>query len=94
MKKFNASVLLDSLFSFIMISILCITLIPLITLTNKTLQDQQNDLELKSVLLSQLIRTDTLPDITHLNYYVITRHNNKICIKKENNKTICYQQKS
>lgn len=95
MKKYNASVLLDALFSFIMLSTLCINLIPLLSLSSKNLHEQYNDLELKRVLLNQLIKNNKLPDHIDFHNYVITQRDKKICIAKEmNNKKLCYPQKS
>jgi hypothetical protein len=95
MKNYNASVLLDALFSFLMLSTLCITLLPILNISNNRLNDQHTDLELKRVLYNQLIKTTKLPQNTSLNQYVITKRDKKICIQKETtNKKVCYQQKS
>lgn len=95
MKNYNGSVLLDALFSFLMLSTLCITLLPLLNISNNKLNDQHSDLELKRVLYNKLIKTPKLPENTNFNQYIITNHDKMICIKKETtNKKVCYQQKS
>jgi hypothetical protein len=95
MKNYNGSVLLDALFSFLMLSTLCITLLPLLNISNNKLNDQHNDLELKRVLYNKLIKTPKLPENTNFNQYIIINRDNMICIKKETtNKKVCYQQKS
>lgn len=82
MKNYNASVLLDALFSFLMLSTLCITLLPILNISNNRLNDQHTDLELKRVLYNQLIKTTKLPQNTSLNQYVITKRDKKFAFKR------------
>lgn len=95
MKNYNGSVLLDALFSFLMLSIICISILPLLNISTNKLNDQHSDLELKRVLFNQLIKTTKLPDNTNYGQYVITKRDKIICVQKETtNKKICYQQQS
>ncbi|PTI45599.1 hypothetical protein [Staphylococcus succinus] len=96
MKKFKleASLLLDALISFSLVTSICLIFLPLLFQLNNTAKDKLNEIEMKRIVLNTLyhnnykaLRHGVLVD----DYYLILS-NKKLCITKKATKSeICYQ---
>lgn len=99
MKKYNlqSSLIIDALLSLSLVTSLCLIYIPMINHMFQQINYQQNQIEMKRILLSTLIKIDNNYENNEFNIYRyrIQHSNNKYCIKdKESNDEICIPQKN
>ncbi|OEL02284.1 hypothetical protein [Staphylococcus casei] len=96
MKKFKleASLLLDALISFLLVTSICLIFLPLLLQLNYTVKDKLHEIEMKRILLNTLYHNNYKAlsrGILVDDYYMILS-NKKLCITKKASKSeICYQ---
>lgn len=96
MKKFNfnASLLLDALFSFSIIITICILYLPMLMQLNNSKQDKLQEIEQKKIIVNTLHHYSNLQlkKGIRIDDYFVKLNNNKICINKLGEKhERCYQ---
>ncbi|KRG10266.1 hypothetical protein ACA31_05145 [Staphylococcus sp. NAM3COL9] len=98
MKKYNvnASLFLDAIISFSIITTICILFLPMLLQLNQATKEKLSEIEMKRILLLSIhnYSTSELKRGIILDVYSLTLKENKICIiKKETKNEICYYKK-
>ncbi|HLR19704.1 MAG TPA: hypothetical protein VK115_07240 [Staphylococcus sp.] len=98
MKKCNikASLFIDAILSFSIITTICILFLPMLLQLNQATKDKITHIEMKRILLisMQKYQKSELEKGFSINGYSLKLNNNKICLsKKDTRNEICYFKK-
>lgn len=96
MKKLKSNILLDSLLTFLLITTLCLQIIPFTHQLETTLQNQLNKIEAKRVLIYDLTLYKHFGKKTKtIAHYKIDYQSKKVCMTYHNLKEdLCYDYKN